>query len=81
MDPSRLTDACAAGYFPFSENHLIEFPGYVAHCHILSHEDREMMRPFMMQPSDCGITQPWPEKYQDINTQIREIVANLFDGA
>jgi spore coat protein A len=28
-------------------------PGeYVWHCHILSHEDNEMMRPFEVMPSD-----------------------------
>jgi hypothetical protein len=30
----------------------MEFPGFVYHCHILKHEDNEMMRPFMLQPSD-----------------------------
>ena len=25
-------------------------PGYVWHCHILDHEDNEMMRPYMVQP-------------------------------
>lgn len=25
-------------------------PGYVWHCHILDHEDNEMMRPYLVQP-------------------------------
>ncbi len=25
-------------------------PGYVWHCHILEHEDNEMMRPYLVQP-------------------------------
>lgn len=39
-------------YFSIPESHLIEFPGYVYHCHILPHEDDEMMRPIALQPSD-----------------------------
>jgi hypothetical protein len=30
----------------------MEFPGFVYHCHILPHEDNEMMRPYMLLPSD-----------------------------
>ena len=26
-------------------------PGYVWHCHIIDHEDMDMMRPLMVQPS------------------------------
>ena len=39
-------------YFAIPEEHLVEFPGYVYHCHILPHEDNEMMRSFAMQYSD-----------------------------
>lgn len=40
-------------YFSFaSEDALIEFPGYVYHCHLLDHEDKEMMRPYVLTPSD-----------------------------
>lgn len=35
-------------YFHVPEKHLIEFPGFVYHCHYLPHEDNEMMRPFIM---------------------------------
>ena len=36
---------------------LFDIPGiYVWHCHILSHEDNEMMRPFCVGPlADCEI--------------------------
>lgn len=39
-------------YFSVPEDQLMEFPGFVYHCHILPHEDNEMMRPFMLTPSD-----------------------------
>ncbi len=35
-------------FFSIPEDQLIEFPGFVYHCHILPHEDNEMMRPFML---------------------------------
>lgn len=34
-------------YFPFSP---YEGPGYVWHCHLLDHEDNEMMRPLKLMP-------------------------------
>ena len=42
------TDATVTGknYFPFSPNGH----GYVWHCHIIDHEDNEMMRPTQVQP-------------------------------
>lgn len=39
-------------YFSIPEEHLAEFPGFVYHCHILPHEDNEMMRGFNLQYSD-----------------------------
>jgi hypothetical protein len=39
-------------YFKIPEDQLMEFPGFAYHCHILPHEDNEMMRPFLLQPSD-----------------------------
>lgn len=39
-------------YFSTPEDQLIEYPGYVYHCHFLQHEDNKLMRPFQMQPSD-----------------------------
>jgi hypothetical protein len=38
-------------FFNVPEDQLIEFPGFVYHCHFLDHEDNEMMRPFALQPS------------------------------
>jgi FtsP/CotA-like multicopper oxidase with cupredoxin domain len=43
-------------YFKIPEDQLMEFPGFVYHCHILPHEDNEMMRPYMLQPSDAYLT-------------------------
>jgi FtsP/CotA-like multicopper oxidase with cupredoxin domain len=34
-------------FFPFDPT---AGPGYVWHCHILDHEDNEMMRPFEVTP-------------------------------
>lgn len=39
--------------YPFDAT---EGPGYVWHCHILDHEDNEMMRPYMFD----GMTDPMP---------------------
>ena len=39
-------------YFNTPEDQLIEFPGFVYHCHFLQHEDNKLMRPFQMMPSD-----------------------------
>ncbi len=38
----------AAAYFPFNPNHG---HGYVWHCHIIDHEDNEMMRPTSVIPN------------------------------
>ena len=39
-------------YFHIPEDEIIQFPGYVYHCHFLQHEDNELMRSILMQPSD-----------------------------
>lgn len=40
-------------YFNVPVDQLREFPGFVYHCHILRHEDNEMMRSIMLQvPAD-----------------------------
>ncbi len=41
----RLAGSTSQGnnYFPFDPTNG---PGYVWHCHILDHEDNEMMRPY-----------------------------------
>jgi spore coat protein A, manganese oxidase len=43
-------------YFHVPLDQLREYPGFVYHCHILGHEDSEMMRPIMLQlPSDTKL--------------------------
>jgi predicted nucleic acid-binding Zn ribbon protein len=39
-------------YFNIPEEHLVEFPGFVYHCHLIPHEDNEMMRSYSLQYSD-----------------------------
>jgi FtsP/CotA-like multicopper oxidase with cupredoxin domain len=44
-----------AAFFPFSPNEPLDFGstvehGYVWHCHIIDHEDNEMMRPTLVVP-------------------------------
>jgi hypothetical protein len=78
-------DAKDGTYFNVPNDQLREFPGYVYHCHILRHEDNEMMRPIMMQlPQNANLnrTTPcnynlsssapnlrWSDKYHCINSQ------------
>ncbi len=48
MYPSRLDPCCTEpgkNLFPFDPS---SFPGYVWHCHMLDHEDNEMMRPMQI---------------------------------
>ena len=54
-------------FFTEKERNLIEFPGYVYHCHFLPHEDNEMMRPFMVRPSGREETANWDEAFLKIN--------------
>jgi len=48
------TDATATGknYFPFDPDHG---HGYVWHCHIIDHEDNEMMRPDAVYPNSSAV--------------------------
>ncbi len=43
---SRTNTAVADAYFPFDPSRMDY--GYVWHCHIVDHEDNEMMRPDMV---------------------------------
>ncbi len=53
-------------YFNIPADQLIEYPGYVYHCHILPHEDNEMMRPIMLQlPSDYQLNPSIPCTYDE----------------
>lgn len=67
-------------YFKIPEEHLVEFPGFVYHCHILPHEDNEMMRSFALSHSDYYIKnfigdqscarKTWKEQLQCINSKL-----------
>jgi spore coat protein A len=48
--------AVADAYYPFDPNALGK--GYVWHCHIIDHEDNEMMRPTQVQPN-TGVTRTY----------------------
>jgi hypothetical protein len=50
-------------YFHAPADTMREYPGYVYHCHILNHEDNEMMRPIMLQLPEDGpaLTGPCPQ--------------------
>ncbi len=45
------TPAGEAGHYPFDPN-AGDGHGYVWHCHIIDHEDNEMMRPLQVRPKD-----------------------------
>ncbi len=80
-------DAKDGTYFNVPNDQLREFPGYVYHCHILRHEDDEMMRPIMMQlPQNANLGKDtpcnynlsssapnlrWKDKYQCINNRCK----------
>ncbi len=57
-------DAAVYGHFaPKPGVNLYSFdptygPGYVWHCHILDHEDNEMMRPYYVTDTTTGVTHP-----------------------
>jgi FtsP/CotA-like multicopper oxidase with cupredoxin domain len=48
--PQDVTvNAASAGHNKYSFDPTVG-PGYVWHCHIVDHEDNEMMRPYEVQP-------------------------------
>ena len=59
-------------FFSEKERNLIEFPGYVYHCHFLPHEDNEMMRPIMLQPSGREETANWDEEFLKVNKKAKD---------
>ena len=71
MPNKNFTEADSQGekYFTVPENQLIEYPGFVYHCHILPHEDNEMMRPIMMQPHR------YPPGFNTTNTWQQMMIA------
>ena len=51
VDPGRLVSVAIR----------FDIPGkYVYHCHILEHEDNEMMRPFIVSPVTTPMTGHMP---------------------
>jgi hypothetical protein len=68
VDPVKGT------YFHVPADQLREYPGFVYHCHILFHEDNEMMRPIMLQMPQTALSasapcnnQTWADKVVCIN--------------
>jgi len=47
-DAPIATTSAGANTYPFSEAELFDAVGYVWHCHIIDHEDNEMMRPYIV---------------------------------
>jgi|GEM_PF-701187 spore coat protein A, manganese oxidase len=47
-------------------------PGYVWHCHIIDHEDMDMMRPLMVQPS--------PERFPKVTVPPSVVIACAGDN-
>jgi spore coat protein A, manganese oxidase len=43
----RFAPNDGASTYPFDPT---QGPGYVWHCHIVDHEDNDMMRPYKLQP-------------------------------
>lgn len=63
-DYNETIDKPRQTYFNVPADQLIEYPGYVYHCHILPHEDNEMMRPIMLQlPNDYSLSHTIPCNY------------------
>jgi hypothetical protein len=66
-------DKATGNFFHAPADELREYPGYVYHCHILNHEDNEMMRPIMLQLPDVTLSSSacnnltWVEKSTCIN--------------
>jgi FtsP/CotA-like multicopper oxidase with cupredoxin domain len=63
MNPGEITTirirfaAQDGSAFPFDAT---KGPGYVWHCHIIDHEDNDMMRPYLVQPSPTPSPTPTP---------------------
>jgi spore coat protein A len=53
----RFAPIDGSAKYPFDPT---EGPGYVWHCHIIDHEDNEMMRPYIVTPATSTPNQPCP---------------------
>jgi len=47
--PITGTGAASAGVNQYTFDPTAAGPGYVWHCHILDHEDNQMMRPYVLR--------------------------------
>ena len=52
--PVQTTSGLASLYYPFDPNGGGSGHGYVWHCHIIDHEDNEMMRPDLVMLNPAG---------------------------
>lgn len=48
-DAPLLTTTAGVNTYPFTDAELFSAVGYVWHCHIVDHEDNEMMRPYIVR--------------------------------
>jgi hypothetical protein len=63
-DFDEKVDVAKGTYFNVPADQLREFPGFVYHCHILDHEDNEMMRPIMLQTPQTALSASAPCNYK-----------------
>lgn len=47
--PQNANSHPGENLFPFDPSAC---PGYVWHCHIIDHEDNDMMRPYQIKPEE-----------------------------
>jgi FtsP/CotA-like multicopper oxidase with cupredoxin domain len=78
-DYNEAVDKPKGDYFHVPADQMREYPGYVYHCHILPHEDNEMMRPIMLQlpkdgPQVSGFCpqNKWEDKVKCINQRCQD---------
>jgi hypothetical protein len=73
-DYNEAKDKATGNFFHIPADQMREYPGFVYHCHILPHEDNEMMRPIMLQMPKEALSSSapcnylnWADKVQCIN--------------
>jgi FtsP/CotA-like multicopper oxidase with cupredoxin domain len=54
-DAPVATTVAGVKTYPFADTELFSGVGYVWHCHIVDHEDNEMMRPYIVRPDRQAI--------------------------
>lgn len=55
-------------------------PGYVWHCHIIDHEDMDMMRPFMVLPAIYRVTPRFTSGDKTIDVDLNQLYATVKDN-